>query len=53
MAILANAGGVVVSYFEWVQGLQKYERELPLRVAAHGLALQRVASATTIRSIYP
>ena len=22
--ILANAGGVVVSYFEWVQGLQYY-----------------------------
>jgi glutamate dehydrogenase (NAD(P)+) len=22
--ILANAGGVVVSYFEWVQGLQRY-----------------------------
>ena len=22
--ILANAGGVVVSYFEWVQGLQEF-----------------------------
>ena len=22
--ILANAGGVIVSYFEWVQGLQEY-----------------------------
>ena len=22
--MLANAGGVVVSYFEWVQGLQEY-----------------------------
>ncbi len=78
--ILANAGGVVVSYFEWVQGLQQYfwseqevdsrldaiitrafeetwqlheERELPLRVAAYGLAVQRVANATTIRGIYP
>ncbi len=78
--ILANAGGVVVSYFEWVQGLQQYfwseqevdsrlaaiitrafeetwqlheERELPMRVAAYGLAVQRVANATTIRGIYP
>ena len=78
--ILANAGGVVVSYFEWVQGLQQYfwsehevdsrldaiitrafdetwklheERELPLRLAAYGLAVQRVARATTIRGIYP
>ena len=78
--ILANAGGVVVSYFEWVQGLQQYfwseqevdsrldaiitrafedtwqlheERSLPLRLAAYGLAVQRVAKATTIRGIYP
>jgi glutamate dehydrogenase (NAD(P)+) len=78
--ILANAGGVVVSYFEWVQGLQQYfwseqevnsrldeiitrafeetwqlhmERELPMRLAAYGLAVQRVANATTIRGIYP
>ena len=78
--ILANAGGVVVSYFEWVQGLQQYfwseqevdsrldaiitrafeetwklheERELPLRLAAYGVAVERVANATTIRGIYP
>ena len=78
--ILANAGGVVVSYFEWVQGLQQYfwseqevdsrldaiitkafeqtwqlheQRELPLRLAAYGVAVERVASATTIRGIYP
>ena len=78
--ILANAGGVVVSYFEWVQGLQEYfwkehevnerldeiitaafeqtwklheARDVPLRVAAYGLAVQRVAEATTTRGIYP
>jgi glutamate dehydrogenase (NAD(P)+) len=78
--VLANAGGVVVSYFEWVQGLQEYfwkEDEVnaklneivvrafeetwaareragtTLRAAAYGLAVQRVAEATTIRGIYP
>jgi glutamate dehydrogenase (NAD(P)+) len=78
--ILANAGGVVVSYFEWVQGLQEYfwkesevnaklndimsrafdetwdlsqERGLSMRIAAYGLAVQRVAEATVTRGIYP
>jgi glutamate dehydrogenase (NAD(P)+) len=78
--ILANAGGVVVSYFEWVQGLQEYfwkesevnaklndiisrafdetwetaeSRDLPMRVAAYGLAVMRVAEATITRGIYP
>ena len=78
--VLANAGGVVVSYFEWVQGLQEYfwkevevnaklndimskafdetwelaqTRKLPMRVAAYGLAVQRVAEATLTRGIYP
>ncbi len=78
--VLANAGGVVVSYFEWVQGLQEYfwqevevnaklndimsrafdetwevsqTRKLPMRVAAYGLAVQRVAEATVTRGIYP
>jgi glutamate dehydrogenase (NAD(P)+) len=78
--VLANAGGVVVSYFEWVQGLQEYfwkevevnaklndivshafdetwetaqSRGLPMRVAAYGLAVQRVAEATVTRGIYP
>ena len=78
--ILANAGGVVVSYFEWVQGLQEYfwkeaevnaklndiitrafnetwataeSRGVSMRLAAYGLAVQRVAEATTTRGLYP
>ncbi len=78
--ILANAGGVVVSYFEWVQGLQEYfwredevnaklhdivarafeeawqtkdRQDTSLRMASYGLAVQRVAEATTTRGLYP
>ena len=78
--VLANAGGVVVSYFEWVQGLQEYfwkedevnqrlneivtrafeetwsvyeTRKVPMRLAAYGLAVERVAEATTTRGLYP
>jgi glutamate dehydrogenase (NAD(P)+) len=78
--VLANAGGVVVSYFEWVQGLQEYfwkedevnvrlneivtrafeetwstkvDRDVPMRTAAYGLAVTRVAEATITRGIYP
>jgi glutamate dehydrogenase (NAD(P)+) len=78
--ILANAGGVVVSYFEWVQGLQEYfwkedevnarlneivtrafdetsalmgDRSTSMRMAAYGLAVQRVAEATVTRGLYP
>jgi len=78
--VLSNAGGVVVSYFEWVQGLQEYfwkEYEVhaklndivvrafeetwstrerfstSMRLAAYGIAVQRVAEATTIRGLYP
>jgi glutamate dehydrogenase (NAD(P)+) len=78
--VLANAGGVVVSYFEWVQGLQEYfwkEHEVnarlnditsrafhetwatyeakstTMRIAAYGLAVQRVAEATMTRGLYP
>jgi glutamate dehydrogenase (NAD(P)+) len=78
--VLANAGGVVVSYFEWVQGLQEYfwkeaevnaklndivtrafnetwatheSRGTSMRLAAYGLAVQRVAEATVTRGIYP
>jgi glutamate dehydrogenase (NAD(P)+) len=78
--VLANAGGVVVSYFEWVQGLQEYfwredevnvqlndivsrafaetwatasDQNIPMRLAAYGIAVRRVAEATTTRGIYP
>jgi glutamate dehydrogenase (NAD(P)+) len=78
--VLTNAGGVVVSYFEWVQGLQEYfwkedevnarlnsivtrafdetwttysERDTSMRMAAYGLAVQRVAEATVTRGLYP
>jgi glutamate dehydrogenase (NAD(P)+) len=78
--VLANAGGVVVSYFEWVQGLQEYfwkesevnaklndivvrafnetwaaqeQRSTSMRVAAYGLAVERVAEATITRGLYP
>jgi len=77
--ILANGGGVVLSYFEWVQnrqglawlepvidgrlkrfmseawnatrGLQERE-EVDLRVAAHLLAVERVAEADRQRGLY-
>ena len=78
--VLANAGGVVVSYFEWVQGLQEYfwkedevnarlreivtrafdetwatyqDRNITMRMAAYGLAVQWVAEATVTRGLYP
>jgi glutamate dehydrogenase (NAD(P)+) len=78
--VLANAGGVVVSYFEWVQGLQEYfwkehevnqrlnditsrafhetwatyeARGTTMRLAAYGLAVQRVSEATMTRGLYP
>jgi glutamate dehydrogenase (NAD(P)+) len=78
--ILASSGGVVVSYFEWVQDLQAFfwdqteihrqlervmnhayddvtrlaqNRHVDLRLAAHMVAIQRIADADNARGIYP
>ena len=52
--VLANAGGVVVSYFEWVQGLQEYfwkEYEVTREAQRHRRACVRgdVVDARAVR----
>ncbi len=78
--VLANAGGVTVSYFEWVQDQQKLAwhgtevaarlrvqlddafarvrqakeaRGTDWRTAAQAVAIERVADASRLRTIYP
>ena len=78
--ILCNAGGVIVSYFEWAQNRaalawtldevndrlrrqilaaadavwqRAADEDIPPRLAAHAIAVERVAQATTLRGLYP
>jgi glutamate dehydrogenase (NAD(P)+) len=78
--ILCNAGGVIVSYFEWAQNRSALAwtadevnsrlrtqilaaadsvwrraatERIPSRLAAHVIAVERVADATRVRGLYP
>ena len=44
--------GIVTGAFERTRELQQ-SRRVPMRVAAYGLAVERVAEATLTRGIYP
>jgi glutamate dehydrogenase (NAD(P)+) len=47
--VLANAGGVVVSYFEWVQGLQEYFwKEEQVNERLHGIIARAFAETWAI-----
>jgi glutamate dehydrogenase (NAD(P)+) len=54
--VLANAGGVVVSYFEWVQGLQEFfwtEREVNAQLErVMSLAFQQVLQVAQERGVH-
>ncbi|HEX5013319.1 MAG TPA: Glu/Leu/Phe/Val dehydrogenase [Candidatus Limnocylindrales bacterium] len=78
--ILCNAGGVIVSYFEWAQNraalawtldeindrlerqilaaadavwARAAEDDIDPRLAAHSIAVEKVAEATRLRGLYP
>jgi glutamate dehydrogenase (NAD(P)+) len=51
--VLANAGGVVVSYFEWVQGLQEYFwREDEVNAKLHDICARAFEEAWLTRDRY-
>jgi glutamate dehydrogenase (NAD(P)+) len=51
--VLANAGGVVVSYFEWVQGLQEYFwREDEVNAKLHDICARAFEEAWVTRDRY-
>jgi len=78
--VIANGGGVIVSYFEWVQDIMSFfwdeaeinnrlksiitkafelgyqchkEKNVDMRLAAMGVAIQRLEKAMLLRGLYP